>query len=131
MRQELWPAPVGEHASEIRDYFEGRSKLLAEVLLAVDEQGRPIGFAELSIRSHADGCESNGVGYLEGWFVDSAGRRHGVGTALVRAAEAWARRQGCAEFASDVEIDNSVSAAAHRALGFVEVSRVITFRKAL
>jgi len=131
MRQELWPAPQGEHGAEIQQYFAGRNRHLAEVLVAVEEHGRSIGFAELSIRSCADGCESDRVAYLEGWFVDSAFRRQGAGAALVRAAEQWARRLGCTEFASDTEIDNSASATAHKALGFAEVSRVICFRKAL
>ena len=132
MRQQLWPAPPGEHAAEIQRFFANRAQtLLAEVLVAEDESGRAIGFAELSIRSHADGCDSRGVGYLEGWFVDAAHRRKGAGTALVRAAEQWAREQGCTEFASDVEIENDVSLAAHRFLGFEEVSRVVTFRKPL
>jgi aminoglycoside 6'-N-acetyltransferase I len=131
MRQELWPAPAGEHAGEIQHFFDGSNPQLAAVLVAVKQHGQPVGFAELSIRSHADGCESNRVAYLEGWFVERTSRRQGAGTALVRAAEQWARAQGCTEFASDTDIDNSVSAAAHAALGFAEVSRVICFRKEL
>ena len=131
MRQHLWPAPPGEHAAEIQGYFDGTRTALAEVLVALDDDEQPIGFAELSIRSHADGCETNGVGYLEGWFVEESHRRQGAGTALVRAAEQWARGQGCTEFASDVEIENGVSLAAHQGLGFEEVSRVVTLRKSL
>jgi aminoglycoside 6'-N-acetyltransferase I len=131
MRQELWPAPRGEHAAEIQRFFDGRYKQLAEVLVALEDGGRAIGFAELSIRSHADGCDSNGVGYLEGWFVEGSFRRQGAGTALVKASEQWARNQGCTEFASDTDIDNEVSAAAHQALGFTEMSRLICFRKEL
>jgi aminoglycoside 6'-N-acetyltransferase I len=131
MRGQLWPAAPGEHAAEIERFFAGARHEPAEVLVAVDQDDQPIGFAELSIRSHADGCESEGVGYLEGWFVQEAYRRRGAGTALVRAAEQWARGQGCSEFASDVELHNEVSLAAHRFLGFEEVSRVVTFRKQL
>jgi aminoglycoside 6'-N-acetyltransferase I len=131
MRQLLWPAAPGEHAGEIARYFAGEYPLLDEVLVACDGEGRPIGFAELSVRSHVDSCESLGVGYLEGWFVDEAFRRQGAGAALIAAAERWARGRGCTEFGSDVEIQNDVSAAAHRALGFEETSRVITFRKSL
>ncbi len=131
MRQQLWPAPPGEHAAEIEYFLAGARHDPAETLIAVTEDGVPIGFAEISIRSHADGCESNGVGYLEGWFVEVPYRRRGVGAALVQAAEAWARGQGCSEFASDVEIENDVSRAAHHALGFEEVCRIVTFRKSL
>jgi aminoglycoside 6'-N-acetyltransferase I len=131
MRQALWPAEADEHAREIAEFFGGAYKLLNQVLIAVGESGAPIGFAELSIRSHVDGCESLGVGYLEGWFVDEAYRGRGVGAALMRAAEDWARAQGCTEFGSDTWLDNSASEAAHKALGFEEVDRVITFRKTL
>ena len=58
-------------------------------------------------------------------------RRRGVGKALVRAAEDWAREQGCAEFASDALLDNHTSAVAHRALGFEETVQIRCFRKVL
>jgi hypothetical protein len=41
------------------------------------------------------------VAYLEGWYVDRDVRRHGIGAALVHAAEAWARERGYRELASD------------------------------
>ena len=101
------------------------------MLLAEDGAGCPVGFAELSIRAYAEGCRSDRVAYLEGWFVVPKARRHGVGRALIAAAEAWGRSQGCREFASDAQPDNEVGAAAHRALGFREVGLVRCFRKDL
>lgn len=71
------------------------------------------------------------MAYLEGWYVEPDVRRRGIGRALVRAAEDWGRTQGCTEFASDTEIENAASAAAHTALGFEEVDRVRCFRKRL
>lgn len=131
MRQALWPASAGEHARDIAAFFAGDHTEPAEVVLALGEDGRPVGFAELSIRPFADGCSSRPVAYLEGWYVDPAARGRGVGAALVRAAEAWGRSRGCTELASDTEIDNADSAAAHRSLGFTETGRIICFRKAL
>lgn len=131
MRQQLWPSPSGEHAAEIELFFKGDRRNPAEVLIAIDESMRAIGFAELSIRPYAEECYSGRVPYLEGWFVEDSARGKGVGGALVRAAEEWARAQGCTEFASDAEIGNVVSAAAHERLGFEEVNRIICFRKAL
>lgn len=75
MRQALWPSPPGEHASEIERYFKGDRNDPAAVLMALDGTGRPTGFAELSIRFHAEGCTSHRVAYLEGWFVEPSGRR--------------------------------------------------------
>src|SRR5687768_13227220 len=123
MREALWPADPGEasdHAEEIARFFAGELNEPLAVLMAVDESGAPLGFAELSIRNYAEDCLTNRVAYLEGWYVEPHARRQGVGAALVRAAEDWGRAQGCSEFASDALIDNGVSAAAHRSLGFTE-----------
>ena len=132
MRHALWPeGSVEEHAGEIEDFFAGRSREPLAVLVAEAEPGRLLGFAELSIRPYAEGCATDRIGYLEGWYVVPEARKQGVGRALVEASEAWARAQGCAEFASDTEIDNEVSAAAHRALGYTEVALIRCFRKDL
>jgi aminoglycoside 6'-N-acetyltransferase I len=132
MREALWPDDgAASHAGEIEQYFAGKLRMPLEVLVAVDEQGSTVGFAELSIRSYAEDCLTDHVGYLEGWYVAPAARRMGVGRALVAAAERWARARGCTEFASDALIDNQVSAAAHRALGFQETVRIRCFRKPL
>jgi aminoglycoside 6'-N-acetyltransferase I len=132
MREELWPEGESSgHAREIEQFFAGTLKMPLEVLLAVDERGRPVGFAELSIRNYAEDCVTDRVAYLEGWYVDAEWRRRGVGKALVAAAEAWARAQGCTEFGSDALLENETSAAAHRALGFEETVRIRCFRKEL
>jgi aminoglycoside 6'-N-acetyltransferase I len=89
-----------------------------------------IGFAEVSRRAYAEGCETSPVGFLEGWYVLAERRGAGVGRALLAAGEMWARELGCREFASDAVVNNAVSAAAHRALGFEEVV-VRCFRKSL
>ena len=101
------------------------------MLIAEAAGGEAVGFAELSIRPYAEGCRTDRVAFLEGWYVVPAARRRGVGRELVAAAEEWARSQGCTEFASDAELDNETSAAAHRALGFAEVARLRCFRKEL
>ncbi len=132
MRQALWPDyGSGWHATEIEQFFAGKLNMPLEVLLAVDDSGAAVGFAELNIRAYAEGCFTERVAYLEGWYVEPDARRRGVGRALVTAAEAWARALGCTEFASDAEIDNDVSAAAHRALGFEETAQIRCFRKTL
>ncbi len=132
MRVALWPEGTSsEHASEIDQFFAGTLKNPLEVLLAVDEAGKTIGFAELSIRNYAEDCETDRVAYLEGWYVDAEWRRRGVGKALVSAAEAWARAQGCTEFASDALLDNTISEAAHLALGFEETEQIRCFKKNL
>lgn len=130
MRHALWPdAPEAELAQEADEFFAGRSRFIMAVLLACDASGAGVGFAELSIRSVVDGCETDRVAYLEGWYVEPGARRRGVGRALIAAAEAWGRAQGCSEFGSDTQLWNQESAAAHAALGFTEVEQLRCFRK--
>ncbi len=132
LRYALWPdASESEHRAEIARFFAGQAREPLAVLLAEDGAGAVLGLAELSIRAGAEGCTSDRVAYLEGWFVVPEARRRGVGRALVAAAEQWGRDRGCTEFGSDTQPDNLVSAAAHRALGFSEVGSVRCFRKAL
>ena len=131
MRAALWPDDLEEHRAAAERFFAGHRHEPAEVLLAVDDEGRAIGFAELSIRNIVDSCTTDRVAYLEGWYVEPSVRRQGVGASLIAEAERWAVDQGCKEFGSDSLIENETSHLAHRALGFEETGRVINFRKDL
>lgn len=139
MRSALWPDEAGSaHAAEVADFFTkprvGQGLLPEAVLVAVgpgSSASTLVGFAELSRRAYAEGCDTSPVGFLEGWYVEPEYRRQGVGRALVLAAEAWARGLGCREFASDALVENLDSASAHRALGFEEVEVIRCFRKSL
>jgi len=132
LRRGLWPAQAeSEHAADIAEFLEGRAREPLAVLVAADKAEQLVGFAELSIRAYAEGCHTDRIAYLEGWYVVPAARHQGIGRALIAAAEAWGRAQGCVEFASDAELMSGASAAAHQALGFREVGRVRCFRKDL
>lgn len=129
LRATLWPeGSVEEHRAELPEWLADPDTCAR---VAVTPDGRVVGFMEARLRSHADGCATSPVGYLEGWFVDPAWRRRGVGTALVAAFEDWSRGRGCRELASDTWPENDVSIRAHRRLGFLEVDCVVTFRKPL
>lgn len=101
------------------------------VFVCEDRPGELIGFAEVSLRSWAEGCLSSPVGYLEGWYVVPLYRKKGIGKALLSASEEWARSHGCTEMASDTNIGNKASEVAHIGLGFEVVARVVAFRKDL
>ena len=132
MRRALWPEHGGSyHEAEIEKYFAGRLRMPLEVLLAFDDTGRAIGFAELNIRAYAEGCDTDRIAFLEGWYVGEHARRQGVGRALIEATERWGREQGCTEFASDALADNDLSLRAHLAVGFSEVEVIRCFRKPL
>ena len=133
MRLALWPeGSEAEHREEIAQFFAGKAQgRPAAVLLAENGAGQVVGLAELAIRPYAEGCRGTAVAYLEGWYVEPALRRRGIGRALVAAAEDWGRSQGCEEFASDAHPDNDASAAAHRAAGFTDVGLIRCFRKDL
>lgn len=96
-----------------------------------DEPDEVIGFIEVSLRRFAEGCRSDPVGFIEGWMVVEAARGTGVGRLLINRAEDWARERGCTEIASDAELENEASAAAHRAMGFREIAIVRCFAKEL
>ena len=132
LRHDLWPeGPREEHAGELAAFFAGRAREPLAILVAESSAGDVAGFCELSIRPYAEGCRSDRVGYLEGWYVVPDQRCQGVGRALVAAGEEWAREQGCTEFASDAVVDNEVSIEAHRAVGFDDAGVVRCFRKDL
>ncbi len=133
MRGRLWPiADASELAREARAFVAGAAApLLEAVFVAADELGGLVGFLELSVRPFADGCDSQPVPHVEGWFVEASARRLGIGRELMRAAENWARTRGFCELASDTEVHNEGSQRAHECCGFREAERLIKFRKAL
>ena len=131
MRTALWPDHSGSHAADIARFFSPQRNEPLEVLLACAGSGAPLGFVELSIRTHAAGCTSDRVAFVEGWYVEPAHRGRGVGAALMCAAEEWGRANTCTELGSDTQLWNESSIAAHKALGFEEVERLVAFRKSL
>ena len=130
MRSALWPGEKTALEEEVDRFYSG-TQLEPQAVLVAEESDRLVGFVELSIRPHAEGCKTQRIGYLEAWYDDSEVRRQGIGRSLVAAAEDWARDQGCTEFASDSEISNEISRMAHLALGFDEVETIRCFKKSL
>ncbi len=84
MRTALW----SDQTSADMDAWLARPDTV--VIVADAGDGRLRGFVEVVVRSVEDCCETSPVAYLEGWWVDVAVRRQGVGASLIAAAEAWA-----------------------------------------
>jgi aminoglycoside 6'-N-acetyltransferase I len=129
MRCELWPDDKAAHQRDMAAWLD-RPDTVVLVAKRPDSAGLA-GFAEVGARPFVDGCDTSPVAYLEGWYVDLDVRRQGIGAALIRSAEAWARDHGYREFASDALLDNLDSQQAHESLGFIEVERAVRYRKIL
>jgi aminoglycoside 6'-N-acetyltransferase I len=130
MRRALWPElALEDEVSDARAWLERADAI---VIVAARASGAALaGFVEIGARAYADGCYTTPIAFLEGWFVDEDVRRRGVGAALVRAGEEWARQHGYRELASDALLSNTTSHGAHASLGFTEVERVVRYRKDL
>ena len=124
----MWDHPAAELEAEF-------AELLADpeaALFTAKRKGEAVAFAQCQLRhDYVEGTASSPVGYLEGVYVDEAHRKQGVAAALLRACEAWAKEKGCAEFASDCELDNRDSLRFHLSVGFEEANRIICFTKKL
>jgi aminoglycoside 6'-N-acetyltransferase I len=124
---------AAEHVPSIDAYLSGGhidELIPSAVFVAEREDGRLAGFLELTVRNYAEGCRGN-TPYVESWYIDEDVRGTGIGRQLMEAAERWARDHGYVELASDALLDNTLSHAAHNALGFEVVERIVVFRKPL
>ena len=129
MRDALWPHATGTNAADIAAQLNDTD---LAAFIARDAIGRPLAFAEASIRrDYVNGCKTSPVGFLEGIYVVPEARRQGVASQLIAAVEGWVRERGCSELASDAAIDNTASHRLHEALGFAETQRVVFFRRLL
>lgn len=131
LRQSLWPdCATAEHLVEMGEFLARPESFVQFVAYA--ESHEPVGLVEASLRNdYVNGTESSPVAFLEGLYVTPTHRRRGVARRLVAAVAEWAVSRGCREFASDAALQNELSHAVHRSLGFVETERVVYFRKAL
>ena len=130
LRRALFPeCPDEMHDLEMKALLEGGERTAVFGLVA--DPPAVEGYIEVSVRDWAEACHSGRVGYIESWYVAPRLRGSGGGRALMKAAEQWARERGCLELASDTDLENIGSLAAHRRLGFDVTGRLITFRKSL
>ena len=124
---QLWPDHTLE---EMRSEFaQICAKPDAAFFLAYGENV-PIGFAQCQLRhDYVEGTDSSPVGYLEGIYVAEEYHKQGFARELLVACENWSKEKGCAEFASDCELDNLQSLKFHLNVGFEEANRIICFTK--
>lgn len=128
MRHQFWAdTTVEEHRAELEQALLDQT--LAAYLALCDT--RPVGFAEISIRSYANGCTQQPVPFLEGIWIEDEHRQKGIGRQLVKAIEEDLKMRGYVEICSDSGLENVQSQKAHLTWGFEETERVVYYRKAL
>ncbi|MBT8399317.1 MAG: GNAT family N-acetyltransferase [Rhodothermia bacterium] len=113
---------------EMKTYYEADDK---ECFLAIVDEVEVCGMIEVSLRNVVDGCSTSPVGYIEGIVVLPARRGRGIARALLAKGEEWCRSKGCAEVATDAELDNVSAQRFHESMGFQETYRVVEYRKDL
>src|ERR1041385_6182411 len=116
-RLALWPdADSDNHRGYMAISLAQPERFLQ--LMIYDDQRRPVGFIEGSIRGdYVNGTETSPVGFVEGVYVAPAWRRKGVARQLFAAIADWAKARGCHELASDALLENETSQRAHLAMG--------------
>jgi aminoglycoside 6'-N-acetyltransferase I len=118
----LWPDNTAE------DILKERSGGIFQNEFLYFAEGEAIAFLSLSLRcDYVEGTDSSPVGYVEGIYVKPNFRERGIATELIAFAKDWAVSRGCAELASDCELDNEDSRLFHNKAGFKEANRLICF----
>jgi GNAT superfamily N-acetyltransferase len=119
-----YPAEAAVIARRLDEIVASRA---GQVLVAEDGGGA-VGWAEVSLQRH---LVHDTRAELAGLIVAEGARDRGVGTALLRAAEAWARKRGLGEL---IVRSNVVRERAHRFYlreGYAEMKRQAVFGRRL
>lgn len=131
MRNVLYSGSLEKHLEVITNYFLNKNIGVVEVFVLERNNRKLGGFIELNMRNYAEGSKRLTVPYVEGWYVDSDLRNCGYGKQLIQIAENWAIENDFNELASDSKSENFNSIAAHKALGFEKVGKIVCFIKYL
>lgn len=118
--------------AELKADFEKISASKNEVIFTAYIDDKMIAFVHCSLRKeYVEGTESSPVAYLEGIYVEQEFRNAGVATCLINYCEKWSKDKGCAELASDCDIENISSRKMHESNNFKEVSKLVHYVKEL
>jgi len=129
LAEKLWPGlEKGEFIQELMDSLVDEDQVC--FLYSYDK--RPVAFAQGSVRrDYVEGSDSSPVAYVEGVYCLDNHRKSGIGRQLIAAIEEWGRTKGFSQIGSDCELDNLLSIDFHKAIGFTEANRTVSFIKDL
>lgn len=130
MRAALRPDADPEELEEELEFLLDDPDRLWNLIL-VDDAARPVGFAEVQLRSLFDGTPVEPYPHLQAIWVAPDHRRAGAARMLMDAIEARAREGGYEMLGSDAALDNMSGQQWHAALGFEEAGRQVLYRKPL
>jgi ribosomal protein S18 acetylase RimI-like enzyme len=118
LREHGWPE------RQIEGQLEALATLVASgdgLALTAAEDGSPIGFISLQVHRW------NNLGQIHGLAVRRDRLRRGHATALLEAAETFARDRGCRGIYVDTPVDNNGGRAFYEALGYSEDYRMTRY----
>jgi ribosomal protein S18 acetylase RimI-like enzyme len=95
---------------------DSERRLREGVVLIAEEEGEPVGYAELDYKSTR-------IAWLSQLYVRPQARRHGVGKALLREVAAASREHGYDHLGLDVLTSNHDALVMYERLGFFEYGR--------
>ena len=98
------------------------------LLVAADEADRPIGWIHVS---RVASLEASDLASVNGLVVGDGHRSVGVGAALLAAAEAWARRAGCATILVRSRIQRERAHRFYERAGYARLKTSHVFEKRL
>lgn len=117
---ERWQVPSLKEVAAHRRHWRN-AKPRDEALVAVAEDGRVVGMVELWLRRPSAVPGSAMIQHVAvglGIAVDPAWRGRGVGTALLRAAEAWARERGATRMNLGLDAFNTGALRLYERMGY-------------
>lgn len=109
-----------------------RAKVLVadpeRVAFVADAGGDVVGLLSVLLQQRWHRCPRGGpVAFLDELYVVPGWRGRGIATALRDAAAAWARERGARCLSSQADLADLDSQGWHRAIGFEELERIVTF----
>jgi ribosomal protein S18 acetylase RimI-like enzyme len=124
--------PVFRHIPDrvrVERRYESRVRDPERAVVVAVVDGSVVGFVDAALARNTDTGKylSPGVDvFVEELTVTSASQRRGIGTCLMRAIEAWAKKTGARLVTLDTHVSNEGARRLYSALGYREIGVVFT-----